>query len=233
MNKLYILGALALANVEASIHTGLTTSIYPLIFILPTQQLAGTYTYTLSADCYSTATATSLGMNNIYHQYYSFSLSKGTSTFGTVALTLAGGIPTITTLISITTLFSGCYHSHLYNWLAQPQVSATTVTAGFGNAAVAYGYAMSGTAVTSCTTVAIVTSTLFKTLIFSGAQFQSSSGTWNSAAAILASINIIPMWGKVGPLNYYAKTATALTYILPTSTGFATASAQNAYWDFM
>jgi hypothetical protein len=173
MNKLYILGALALANVEAGLINPLTgLAIYPLIYALPTTGLAGAYTYTTTADCYSTATATSLGMNNIYHQYYSFTIAKGSSIFSTITGTniiAAGNI--ITTLITTATLYSGCYHTHLYNWMAQPQLAATTIYAGFGNSAIAYGYAMTGTAVTTCAAVTVVTSTLFKTTIFNGAQF--------------------------------------------------------------
>jgi len=55
--------------------------------------------------------------------------------------------------------------------MAQPQLAATTVTAGFGNAVVAYGYAMTGTVITSCSSATIVTTTLFKSNIFTGAQF--------------------------------------------------------------
>lgn len=63
MNKLYLLGALALANVEAYASFGTIT----LIYIIPTTGLGGAYTYTVSTDCYSAATATTLGLNNIYH----------------------------------------------------------------------------------------------------------------------------------------------------------------------
>jgi len=107
-------------------------------------------------------------MNNIYHQYYSFALTKGTNVFSTIPLPAT---PAAIILITTTASYSGCYHSHLYNWMAQPQLAATTVTAGFGNAVVAYGYAMTGTVITSCSSATIVTTTLFKSNIFTGAQF--------------------------------------------------------------
>lgn len=87
MNKLYILGALALANVEAYIHFGGTPGATTPSLGIATSGVAGTYTYTIASDCYEKGTATSLGMNNIYHQYYSFSLTKGTITWSTMAVT--------------------------------------------------------------------------------------------------------------------------------------------------
>jgi uncharacterized protein with PIN domain len=61
MYKLYLLGALALSNVEAYINAGTGT----------TKGNAATYygkvTYTSTGDCFTTGTATSLGMNNIYY----------------------------------------------------------------------------------------------------------------------------------------------------------------------
>jgi len=121
MNKLYIIGALALANVDAGVSLLATgASIYPLIYITPTTGICGSYTYTTSTDCFSAGTATTLGLNNIYHQYYSFPLSKGTATYSstTVTSTAAAIAPVI--LITITAAYSGCYHSHIYNWMAQP-----------------------------------------------------------------------------------------------------------------
>lgn len=206
MNKLYILGALALANVEAYINLG----TYTLIYIVPGTGIGGAYTYAVSSDCYSAGTATTLGMNNIYHQYYSFTLTKGTATYAALSVitpAIAGAITTI--LISITAAYTGCYHSHLYNWLAQPQIAATTVVAGFASSAVAYGYAMSGTAVTSCGALALVTTTLFKSSVFYGAQFQSSTGITTTAAGISASTITVPFWGRVGPLYTTAKAAVA------------------------
>jgi len=232
MNKLYILGALALANVEAAISFGAIASIYTLAYTLPSYGVVGTYTYTTTGDCYSAGTVTSLGMNNIYHQYYSFTIAKGTATFATATYTVTGAIPATASVSAITAAYAACYHTHLYNWLAQPQVAATTVTGGFGNSAIAYGYAMSGTAVTSCIMTATIYASLFKSNIFTGAQFQSSSGTWTGSTALASSINIVPFWGKVGPGMYYAKAATALTF-LPTpqtapaiaTSGLVTASA--------
>jgi len=126
MNKLYILGALALDNVEAALNLGASTvstatATYALTQTLPLNSLAGSYTYTTTSDCYSTGTATSLGMNNIYHQYYSFSILKGTNTFTAGSSTVVPAIAAITTiLITSVAAYSGCFHSHLYNWMAQP-----------------------------------------------------------------------------------------------------------------
>jgi hypothetical protein len=218
--KLYILGALAMANVEASIQflsTGV--SIYPLTYIIPLTGLNGAYTYTTTGDCFSGGTATSLGLNNIYHQYYSFTISKGTATYGTTIVTI---IPTPVTLVSITAAYGACYHSHLYNWMAQPQVAATTVTGGFGTSTVAYGYAMSGTAVTSCASATVVSTILFKSNIFTGAQYQSSIGSYQAATGTASSTNIIPFYGMVGPALYVAKAATALTWTTITQAGLYT-----------
>jgi len=174
MNKLYILGALALANVDAAVSFLATgTSIYAAAAI-PGYGVAGSYTYTTTGDCYSAGTATTLGLNNIYHQYYSFALTKGTATFSTVSVVVIQiAIPTTSsqTTISILAAYGGCYHSHLYNWMAQPQLAVTTQYGGYGNSVVGYGYAMSGTAVTSCTSATVVTTTLFKANIFTGAQY--------------------------------------------------------------
>jgi len=214
MNKLYILGALALANVDAAIsYLASGTSIYASTAAIPAFGIAGSYLYTTTGDCYSAATATTLGMNNIYHQYYTFSLTKGTSTFTTVAITVTAPIiPAPVPTISVAASYGGCYHSHIYNWMAQPQVSGSTptITSGFGNSVVAYGYAMTGTAVTSCTAAAVVTATLFKTNIFTGAQYQSNTISYTAAASIISTANIVSTWGKVGPGMYYAKVATAI-----------------------
>jgi hypothetical protein len=73
----------------------------------------GEVTYTASSDCFTGGTATSLGMNNIYYQYYSFSITKGSNTFSTT-FTYATG----STGNKVTSTVSGCTHSHLYNWMA-------------------------------------------------------------------------------------------------------------------
>jgi len=225
MNKLYILGALALANVEASI--ALTTNgAYAVTYTLPTVGVAGAYTYTATADCFSTGTATSLGMNNIYHQYYSFTLAKGTAAFSTLTIIVILPITPAPVATSTATIgYNACYHSHLYNWMAQPQVAVTTsVTGGFGSGVVAYGYAMSGTAVTSCTSATVVTTSLFKSNTFYGAQYQSSIGIYNALTSITSAAITVPFWGKVGPAYYVAKAAIALTWTqtAPASAGLST-----------
>lgn len=74
MNRLYLLGALALAEVSAYSGTGTTSPILDSTWGL----FFSSVTYTATGDCYSAGTATTLGMNNIYYQYYSFSISAGT-----------------------------------------------------------------------------------------------------------------------------------------------------------
>ncbi len=59
MNKLYLLGALALSHVTAYMDFGPAGGTYSTPF--------GTNTYTATDDCYSGGTATTLGMNNIYY----------------------------------------------------------------------------------------------------------------------------------------------------------------------
>jgi hypothetical protein len=70
MNKLYILGALALANVDAYVAFATTagTALTTLTAALTSLSgLGGTYTYAFTADCIASTTLTTLGMNNIYH----------------------------------------------------------------------------------------------------------------------------------------------------------------------
>ena len=62
MNKFYILGALLLSSVEAGKLTG-SSSTAVTIALAP----LGSYTYTVSGDCFSAGTATTLGMNNKYY----------------------------------------------------------------------------------------------------------------------------------------------------------------------
>ncbi len=81
---------------------------------------------------------------------------------------------------------------------------------------------MTGTAVTSCASAAVVTTTLFKSNIFTGAQYQSTTGTINYAPAITSSSNIVPFAGLVGPNLYVAKATTALTWATIISGGLIT-----------
>ena len=60
MNKLYVLGALLLSTVEAGKFSGLISSVDVAVSAMPT----GSFTYTATGDCFSAATATTLGMNN-------------------------------------------------------------------------------------------------------------------------------------------------------------------------
>jgi hypothetical protein len=96
--------------------------------------------------------------------------------------------------------------------MAQPQVGSSTALDGMGTSAVAYGYVMSGTAITACTAVAIVTTTLYSTSIFSGAKYQTVnaflSSTTGTAVATAAAPALTTMSGY-GANSLY--TAGALT----------------------
>jgi hypothetical protein len=105
MNKLYILGALALSSTNA-LWSG-AGSVSGATIATSAINL-GSYTYTMSADCFSAGTATTNGMFNTYHQYYSFTIAVGSYTFSP-----APTIPFITAYS-----YSACYHQHLYNWMA-------------------------------------------------------------------------------------------------------------------
>jgi hypothetical protein len=90
---------------------------------------------------------------------------------------------------------------HIYNWIAMPTLSSTSavtsVTAGYGSAVVGYGYAMVGTATTACAVATIVTTTLFATSKFMGAQYQGSILTVTSSIAtgVTAITTAVPVWG--------------------------------------
>jgi hypothetical protein len=117
--------------------------------------------------------------------------------------------------------------------MAQPQVGATTVIGGFGNNVVAYGYAMTGTAITSCAAATVVTTTIYKSNVFYGAQYNSISGIYSPAAGAAEVKQAINLFGKVGPGHaYYAKAVAASTWTTITSSAWTTNAAQNAYWDF-
>jgi len=96
-------------------------------------------------------------MNNKFYQYYTFDVNVGTRTF-------SAGAPIGTTTSVYTYIYYGCTHTHLYNWMAVPAIGTPGATAGLGNAVVAYGYALSGTAVTSCTNT--MTSTVVASKVF-------------------------------------------------------------------
>jgi hypothetical protein len=67
--------------------------------------------------------------------------------------------------------------------MAQPQILTVAVNAGLASSSVAYGYAMSGTAITSCSVGTAVTTTLYKTNIFTGAQYQSVSSILSASSS--------------------------------------------------
>merc|ERR1712183_521182 len=156
--------------------------------------MAGTYTYTYTGDCLASSTLASLGLNNNYYQYYSAALTAGTWAYASAAQTITytaatpAPVTAITSTASTSTLaFTGCYHSHIYNWIAMPSMSAsgavTSSVNGFGSAVCAYGYSMVGTATTDFT----VTET---------------AG---------ASTTIVPVWGQHGPGYFTTVVGTAIT----------------------
>jgi hypothetical protein len=118
-------------------------------------------------------------------------LTKGTATYatGTAFPTHVDSIITANaapaTLTTITNVYNGCWHMHIYNWIAMPTIPTTaiitSVTSGYASAVVGYGYAMVGTATTACAVSTIVTTTLFATNVFKGAQYQGSILTVTSS----------------------------------------------------
>jgi len=149
MNKLYILGALLLSSVEAGKLSGLSTATTTIA-----TTLFGSYTYTVSSDCLP-ATGTTLGLNNRYYQYYSFPIAAGTQAWAAASPVTAGA-----TNWAGTIKYNGCYHTHLANFMGSPAITTPAAISGLGNQAVAYGYVLSGTAVTACTNT-IATATLW------------------------------------------------------------------------
>lgn len=89
--------------------------------------LLGSYTYTISADCLASSTVTTLGLNNKYYQYYSFPIAFGSVTWA------ANSPVTISPNFAGTFKYSGCYHTHLANWMATPAIVSATSVAGLGN----------------------------------------------------------------------------------------------------
>jgi hypothetical protein len=67
--------------------------------------------------------------------------------------------------------------------MAQPQVGSSSALDGMGTSAVAYGYVMSGTAITACTAVSIVTTAIYATNIFSGAKYQTVNAFLSSSGS--------------------------------------------------
>lgn len=109
---------------------------------------------------------------------------------------------------------------HIYNWIAMPSMTAsgavTSVTNGFGDSVVGYGYSMVGTATTDCAVSAIVDQTngIFSAAgsgTFTGGQYQTSVMTVTSVDTPTATISSVPVWGKQGPGNFATTTGTAVT----------------------
>jgi hypothetical protein len=98
----YILAALAISSTHA--YTAMD-SASPMD-LTDNAMWYGSYTYTLTGDCYSSGTATTNSISNTYNQYYSFTLSVGSAAF-----------PTATTSPISNYNYNGCSHMHLYNWM--------------------------------------------------------------------------------------------------------------------
>lgn len=119
MNKSYLLGALLLSSVEAGKLTNIVGTVATV------ENIAyGTYTYTVSGDCFSAGTATTLGMNNKYYQYYTFDIAAGTRAFA--ASTPVAPL-TATNNPAHTYTYAACSHTHLYNWMAVPVLGTSAV----------------------------------------------------------------------------------------------------------
>merc|ERR1719386_182691 len=230
MNKLYILGALALSGAHAYVNFLPTkgTALAPVIKAAAADTfndlgMAGTYAYTYTGDCLASSTLASLGLNNNYYQYYSAALTAGTWAFAAGATTIqytalipTGPTPAVESTVStVTVAYTGCYHSHIYNWIAMPSMSAagavTSATNGFGSAVCAYGYSMVGTATTDCAVSAIVTTDIFVTTgtLFKGGRFQSTALTITESQG--GSPQIVPVWGQHGPGYFTTVAGTAIT----------------------
>lgn len=216
--KLYLLGALALSGAQA-VSLASDTSVIATIYGL------ADYTYTLTDDCFSAGPATTLGLNNIYYQYYTFTLAQATIAY-----------PTSPSPHPKWTL-TGCRHAHVYNFMAQPWVtSPASSTDGLLDSVVAYGYKMSGDSATACTASTVVTGTLYSstTNIFTGARYQNANLILSPMGATASTI-IYPLYAQLsntGDLNsvFVAADATALT---PAIDGVRVDSASNGYWDFL
>lgn len=117
MNKLYVLGALLLSTVEAGKFTGTTATTTVLT------SPAGSYTYTATGDCFSAATATTLGMNNKFYQYYTFDIAAGSKSFATASPISGTG----SALMAHTYAYAACTHTHLYNWMAVPVMGTAAI----------------------------------------------------------------------------------------------------------
>jgi len=216
----YILGSLALSSVDAFLALSGT--------VTPTDatNFAGTYTYTLTGDCFSTGTATTLGLNNTFYQYYGFTLSAGT--FGIASNVASWAL-------------SGCSHSHVYSFIGQPMVttSATSID-GLVDAVAAYGYTMTGASVTACAASSVVTATTFynsTTKVFMGSKYQ-SVGTLVQPGPTATNTTIVTpvqlLLSPRGGTNLYTKAGIAATHIMAnTVDGLVFNESQNAYWDFL
>lgn len=112
-------------------------------------------------------------MNNKYYQYYTFDIAAGTRSFA-----LGSPVSPDANNPAHTYAYAACSHTHLYNWMAVPVMGTAAVQAGLGTGVVAYGYVLTGTAVTSCANT-IATATLYSATAktFSGAAYQSFSVT--------------------------------------------------------
>lgn len=227
MNKLYILGALALSGAHAYVNflPAKGAALAPVLAAAAAdtfnaEGLSGTYTYTYTGDCLASSTLASLGLNNNYYQYYSSALTAGTWAYAAAAntITYTAAAPAVTSTTSTSTLaFTGCWHAHIYNWIAMPSMSATgavtSATNGFGSAVCAYGYSMVGTATTDCAVSAIVTTDFFVTTgtLFKGGQYQSTDLTITESGGSTTT-TILPVWGQHGPGYFATVVGTAITY---------------------
>lgn len=116
MNKLYLLGALLLSAEAGKLGSNVGSTALATIAY-------GSYTYSVTGDCFSSGTATTLGMNNKYYQYYTFDIAAGSKTFAAVS----PASTTASTVISHVYAYNACSHTHLYNWMAVPVMGTAAV----------------------------------------------------------------------------------------------------------
>jgi len=177
-------------------------------------------------------------LNNIYHQYYAVTTIKGgTNTIATTATIITTILPaTAVSVYLVAAKFSGCVHTHMYNWMMQPQISgtSTSVLQGLGNNLVAYGYAMTGT--TTCAVGTMVSTSLFLSAssTFNGGQYQTNVVVITPGAPVapLGTATSYSMWAKISTSSYFSKVTSIAAAITPVI-GIQTLFTQNGYWDFM
>lgn len=124
--------------------------------------------------------------------------------------------------------------------MAQPAVGSSSTIDGLGVAAVAYGYVMSGTSVTACAAVSIVSTAILTSNVFYGAKYQHVNVLESpSALTAPATVNtpyISAAYNENQHGLYVVKDITLGTFIAPTgiaAVGVITKTSSTFYYDFL